>query len=317
MIDHENYRYASDGYVKVYGNSVEIKEECNPLTREQIREYARNELRYERDKMNEDFERAFRAHVLKYGQDFDKYDFWLTKEKEKPEPPKRERGDISGFSRKSRYRLLKKLNQLNPDSSLRFLSITLTYPKRFPREGEIHKADLDTFLKRCKRKFGEIEYLWKLEFQKRGAPHYHLMVVFEKEYHIQYMRNWIADSWFEVVQRFWSEKDDKHHRAGTQCKRVESLKKAGVYLSKYISKEEDNVPEGQGRFWGCSRNWGEVILSKVKLTGNQLVHFRRLVKRFLKGHYGMQKIITNPFNIVIFGHWSFFVKALSWVKKTY
>ena len=130
-------------------------------------------------------------------------------------------------------------------------------------------------------------------------------------------KEWIAKNWYEVVQRFWSEKDKKHYRAGTQGKRVKDLKRVGRYLSKYISKEQDHVPENQGRFWGCSQNWGEVILDQVKLTGNQLIHFRRLVKRFLKGHHQMQKMVTKPLNIVVFGHWKFFVRALKWVKKTY
>jgi len=63
----------------------------------------------------------------------------------------------------------------------------------FPTDGVTHKADLDAFIKRCKRKFSnEIEYLWKLEFQKRGAPHYHMIIHLPKPFKIDYLRKWFS-----------------------------------------------------------------------------------------------------------------------------
>lgn len=186
MIKHENYRLLSKGELKVYGNSVEIKEDFFSLSREQERELNREEIRNTRksiDLRNERFDKLFIEHVLKYGQDFNKYPLRAFEKvpKEKPEPPKRERGDIVGFSKGSRLRLLRKLNKINPDNTSQVFHITLTYPKRFPADGVTHKADLDAFIKRCKRKFSdEIEYLWKLEFQKRGAPHYHMILYLPK-----------------------------------------------------------------------------------------------------------------------------------------
>ncbi len=29
----------------------------------------------------------------------------------------------------------------------------------------------------------------------------------------------------------------------------------------------------------------------------------------------MQKIVTKPFNLIVFGHWSFFTQAIQWVKQ--
>ena len=58
-------------------------------------------------------------------------------------------------------------------------------------------------------------------------------------------------------------------------------------------------------------------LSGVKLTANQLIHFRRLVKRFIKDSKRMKKMATAPMNLTVFGHWKFFISALEWVQKVH
>lgn len=84
-----------------------------------------------------------------------------------------------------------------------------------------------------------------------------------------------------------------------------------------MTKKEDDTPENQGRYWGCSRNWGEVIQDTVRLTGKQLIHFRRLTKGYIKNGGRIKKMITAPMNLTVFGHWQFFLQALEWVKKAH
>lgn len=91
-------------------------------------------------------------------------------------PPERKEGDITSFSKKSRLNMLKKLNKVDFQSGKKPLFVTLTYPGIYPTKRERYKRDLDVFLKRMKREFGEVAYMWRLESQKRGAPHYHLIV---------------------------------------------------------------------------------------------------------------------------------------------
>src|SRR5262249_54003424 len=50
--------------------------------------------------------------------------------------------------------------------------ITLTYQQEFPCDGRQVHRDLETFLDRLQRRFGELSLIWKLEFQRRGAPHW-------------------------------------------------------------------------------------------------------------------------------------------------
>jgi hypothetical protein len=56
--------------------------------------------------------------------------------------------------------------------------ITLTY-----RDNESHKkGDVRTYLHRLKKRLGDklIAYAWVLEMQKRGVPHYHIMLIVKK-----------------------------------------------------------------------------------------------------------------------------------------
>src|SRR5512146_128055 len=81
------------------------------------------------------------------------------------------RGVITMLSDDSLKRLAFVANNANVD----FRSmITLTYPNEFPVSGKVCKQHLDAMLKALKRKCGDgLQYLWFLEFQKRGAPHFH------------------------------------------------------------------------------------------------------------------------------------------------
>lgn len=82
------------------------------------------------------------------------------------------RGSVNAFSAAARRRLMKLLSTLAPEHAL---FITLTYPADYPnpRKAKDHRR---AFEKRMKRLFPKFSGVWRLEFQKRGAPHFHLIV---------------------------------------------------------------------------------------------------------------------------------------------
>lgn len=325
MDSPKHYRHFSEGCVTVYGNSAEITETFNALSKEQIHELAEQEYLTGRETAWRRYDYHFRKHVLEYGHNFGKVEFWydqyLDRKKKKREQreqatPVRKQGDIQEFSYKSRSRMLKRINQVDPERTHLLYHVTLTYPERFPTDGETHKTDLDVFIKRIKRMFGkQVELLWKLEFQSRGAPHYHILLFIPDEYSLYYLREWFKRNWREVAQRFWDEKIENHKRVS--CDPVDCLRKAGFYLSKYLTKKEDDTPPNQGRYWGCTRNWGDLIEKYVKLTGEQLIYFRRYMKRYLKGNSRIQKILTAPMNVTVFAHWKVTMQLLEWVKQVH
>ncbi|MEW6646326.1 MAG: hypothetical protein AB1450_03880 [Pseudomonadota bacterium] len=124
--------------------------------------------------------------------------------------------------------------------------LTLTYPGKFPDDGKIVKDHWRRMRQWLARQGCDVG-LWFLEFQRRGAPHFHA-----------FMRNpvpatKVAMAWFKIV----GSGNVAHLKAGT---RVEWLRKpdaAGAYASKYASKiHQKEVPQefgNVGRFWGT---WG-------------------------------------------------------------
>lgn len=174
--------------------------------------------------------------------------------------PKRyrgERGDITKFSEGCARRMRAYLRECEADYKI---MVTLTYPADYPSNGKVVKEHLRRFIQEVarnearNRKINRQAWIeeresifWFLEFQNRGAPHFHLFSTFE------ICKKWCAKKWYEIVQS----EDIRHLHAGT---RVESLRSgrngASAYANKYANKSiQKSVPEGYenvGRFWGVS-----------------------------------------------------------------
>ena len=159
------------------------------------------------------------------------------------------RGNINHFSYRSKRRM--KLFARNT-SNLWRIFIHLTYPRNYPSDGRKVKKHLDIFIKRLKRYCPDIKFLWVIEFQQRGAPHYHILVNQEVN------KNWLSQSWYEVVDSG----DERHLRAGTTIELVRSKNHSIAYLMNYLKKiEQKTVPEeykNVGKFWSHSTKILEV-----------------------------------------------------------
>lgn len=154
------------------------------------------------------------------------------------------RGEILGFSSASRRRLMTLMASIDRTACRRRpLFITLTYPRRFPTEARVYKAHLKAFLARFNRRYPHTPIIWRLEYQERGAPHYHLMVF--TPWFIDW--RWVAGAWYDSTGRA----DYLTLVAGTETRAVRTWNGVMSYAAKYMSKSRA-VPEGQkpGRLWG-------------------------------------------------------------------
>ena len=78
------------------------------------------------------------------------------------------------FSRKSRSRLRHLCRNGGHVIQSQFC---LTYHNQSPINGKAVKHDLDRWLKAARRILGgDLAYLWALEFQNRGVPHFHVFL---------------------------------------------------------------------------------------------------------------------------------------------
>ena len=156
------------------------------------------------------------------------------------------RGNVEGFSNASRRRLMRKIAAIDRET-LETPPIfgTLTYPGEWPSDPKQWKRDLDAWGKRLRRRHPNACVIWKLEPQKRGAPHYHLLI-----FNVPHLdKHWLAQSWYEVVDSG----DERHLRAGTRIESIRTWRGVMSYASKYTAKVVDELPEGWeavGRMWG-------------------------------------------------------------------
>lgn len=170
--------------------------------------------------------------------------------------------------------------------------VTLTYPGEFPRDGQVVKQHLWSLLKRWERQWGARPLgCWKLEFQRRGAPHFHLYVG-RPAVSDRVFREWLSRAWFEVV----GSGDPRHLAAGTGvdrqfCSNARSAKAIAWYFTKHNAKPlkaaQNQVPEGfenVGRFWGVLGM--RPVVEAFELTTGEFVELRRLLVRFRRSALG-------------------------------
>lgn len=174
------------------------------------------------------------------------------------------RGVIKGMSANSRRRLMDILMKIDWDSitnndigiKYRGFFVTLTYPKEYVNDRKVYKKHLKAMIMRLRRKYDEIALIWKLEYQKRGAPHYHILLYIKNGAKLDDIRAWISLNWYQVVKS----NDYKHYKAGTNVKPIiGNNTRLMRYLGKYIGKIYETVNE-TGRVWGV---WGIMPMGKI------------------------------------------------------
>ena len=246
----------------------------------------------------------FRVRPARRYGEFDQYS-------DTPIPRNRsKRGRIKEFSGKSRLGLQLLAADLQVVVRKPDLMVTLTYPGEwescttdytcrceasegcsdvpcictFGPSGKVVKRHLDTFYKRVKRylKAHDISgwgCLWFLEFQKRGAPHFHLMffgfgfVLFD----LAEFQKWLSEAWADIVSHTNIAEYVKHLKAGTNAEWMQ--KEHFGYALKYASKmEQKEVPAefaNIGRFWGCWHNpLGSPVLKALYTASDTLKRMR-------------------------------------------
>lgn len=198
---------------------------------------------------------------------------------DKPVP----RREITEWSRKSRANMTKALCEI--DFS-RMMSrgrtpamVTLTYPGKWEMvvpTGAVAKAHLQELARRYDRAWGERpQGIWKLEFQRRGAPHFHLLMCPPHGVALSRsdaagaglpFRDWLSVVWADIVSHPDPIEHLNHLKAGTGIDYAEGMRasdprRVSVYFTKhgqFAAKQYQHiVPElwqtpgaGPGRFWG-------------------------------------------------------------------
>jgi hypothetical protein len=185
------------------------------------------------------------------------------------------RSCVTGFSWASRRRLLRAIGAIQWGAVGSRWFLTLTYPAVFPTDGRECKRHLDIFRRRLCRKYGRpLVLVWKMEFQRRGAVHFHILLPAVAGVALVDFQRWCSQAWYEVVQSG----DAAHLLAGTNVQEaVSDCSRYMAYALKEKDSQNDVPPEftNPGRFWGI---WGfRPEWCGALLTEKEFVSLRRVV----------------------------------------
>lgn len=158
------------------------------------------------------------------------------------------RSEISSFTVGSKRRLRWAASNASPPLVSQF---SMTYHRASP-DGYTVKRHLHAFIGALKRRVG-CGYLWILEFQSRGTPHFHIWLTLPVD--TPQLHYFLADAWHRIAEP----ESPEHLKFHSHKKNFISWEMgSGAYLCKYLDKSaQKSVPHGfvgVGRFWGGSRN---------------------------------------------------------------
>lgn len=197
------------------------------------------------------------------------------------------KAEITGWSRKSRANMSRTLASLDYSDWLQeegaLCMVTLTLPGDWlaiAPDGKTFKALLEVFRRRWVRAIGPWRLLWKLEFQRRGAPHWHALARVPAMVGAQTFEAWLARTWADVAGASkdidgvdkWGRADSEylrhiraheHDAVDFSGKDFSDPRRIALYFAGHSAKTQDGkeyqhiVPEewqapgkGPGRFWG-------------------------------------------------------------------
>jgi len=236
-----------------------------------------------------------------------------------PPPEPGHGATITEWSRKSRSTMCRTFAELDygplVESGRIPAMVTLTYPGDWEvaaPDGASVKRHMVLWRKRFQREYGEpARYIWKLEFQRRGAPHIHLWMAppMSPGRSGLSFAQWLSAAWAEIVDHPDPVQKARHRLAGTAVDVLSGLKacdpkRLAIYFTKHSSpnmngdKEYQHVvPElwrqpgrGPGRFWGV--HGLKKAIAVVEVAQAAYLTARRIVRRWSRS----QALYADPSN---------------------
>lgn len=213
--------------------------------------------------------------------------------------PERCENDIQNFSKKSRLRLFNLFTALNYSDYGLPLFVSATWHFDHPSNRKSLKQFLEKYTKRLKRNLPPHHVVWKFEYQKRGVPHFHFMLLpLDKE------ENFLSPSTQSEIKKHWLElklcKCKHCTDYAIDIKKINDFKHAMIYISKELAKViYDYEDHNLGRIWGSSRYLRTNPKYQVECTYKELRLFLTsiLEKKILNNSGEIQLIAIKDFAV--------------------
>ena len=123
-------------------------------------------------------------------------------------------------SQSSIHRTKKNIRNITNSNPQLTKFLTLTFKKNI-EDIDFANYEFMQFVKRMKFKYPDFQYLAVIEFQKRGAVHYHIIC------NLPYVNK-------KLIAKKWG-------HGFIKIKRINRINNMGGYISKYVSKDTDNM----------------------------------------------------------------------------
>lgn len=201
------------------------------------------------------------------------------------------RGNICGFSRASRKRMIEFMAKVRNYGDMYF--VTMTYDDMsWLQKHDDHHSDFEAFRRRFERAFPNFRAIWRVEVKERlsgilkgnNVPHFHLLVFTnrrdsdeDKEANEQGLQAWGVGAWGEILHA----ENPSFTTYGFHVNQVRSRKHAYSYVSKYIAKMDEDGIEA-GRRWGRIGQFDTTSSESLVLSDDEALEFKRMVRKWLK-----------------------------------
>lgn len=190
---------------------------------------------------------------------------------------------ISCWSAASRRRFLYRLGSIDLGGLTeswggRFVFVTLTW-REDPGPAVVGRQRR-ALKERWRRRFGEVRWTWKLEFQMRGVPHFHVLawVPFDDDRSLATLRRWVWSAWEGVS-------GDRHRVDVGWCQAKDVARYIAFDLTKSTKAYQFRVPatwRSTGRWWGVDGL--PVYWSSIPVSVPELVVVRRMLRRYRRAN---------------------------------
>lgn len=212
--------------------------------------------------------------------------------------PKPTRGEVVEWSAKSRSNLIRSILSLDlaPIVAADALPVmvTLTLPDRWLEvapDAETAARKFANFRRAWSDRWGAPSWLWKREFQRRGAPHWHLWTV-PPSNDLREFQAWLSAAWTRALDIADPDERARSLNAGTNVSMADGMrardpKRLAIYFLKESlggeGKAYQNLPPAEWSGASVGRYWGVVGMDYALRSIDLDPNYAHLVWRVLRG----------------------------------
>lgn len=145
------------------------------------------------------------------------------------------RGAIKGFSAGSRKRFFERMARLEvaAGKGVVCLFVSVTYPADYPSDRVAKRRHMRAFFERIRRRWPKSSGVWRLEHQKRGAPHFHMIF-----FGLPLLDQATVQSWWREVIGY-----EGPYTLQVDVQEVKGWRHLLSYVSKYVAKVQAEPSE--------------------------------------------------------------------------